>query len=172
MTTYDQQEPTEADGPAELRAHVKQLEEELAVERARNLGNELTKLGLDPDKGLGRSIVKDIARGDYEGDLSADALARHAETEYGEVLSTEPAPEPASTEPETDEAQEQLDQITQASEIPIPPNENVDVIGEMEREIRENEAPDQRLIRTSIAAKAAQLQEDWRAGRIHTTPEP
>lgn len=193
MTTQD---PTiveaegQESGPQGLRDHVDRLENELKEEREaaslilkENVAFKVAATGLNPEQGIGKSIVKDIQRGDYEGEITPTALAAYASDEYGETLDALETPPvtPATPEPVKDEnalatAQEQTDAVQTASKSQDPPPiEPSDTISELQKEmLRPDATPEEvsRAVDSSITAKVHQLQDDIKRGRILTTPEP
>lgn len=68
-----------------LQQHVKKLEAENATYRAQLVGVHLDALGLDPEKGLGKAILKE-----YKGEISVEAVAAFAKDEYGHESATPP----------------------------------------------------------------------------------
>ncbi len=179
-------QPTQPDeGPEGFREAKKVVESELRDEQAKNallqaenVAFKVQAAGLDPNVGIGKSIVKDIKHGEYVGEITPSALAAYAASEYGE--SVDPTADPAPVTPEQNplsEAQAQGDQIqTVASSTPVPAPVSTDaLIGEAQREmLRPDATPDEveRAAKSSISLKVNQLQDDWKAGRIRTTPEP
>jgi hypothetical protein len=170
------------DGPLGLREHKDQLLEELKTERsekaalfAENVQYKVQAIGLDPSAGVGKSIVKDIVRGDYTGEISQSALAAYAQSEYGETVSPSQPKQVTEDENRLSQAQDQLDAIQQLGSETTPLTKPVDVIGELQAEmLRRDATPDEvdRAVKASITLKGRQLQEDFRAGKITTTPEP
>lgn len=187
MTSQDPTTQTnvEDEGPEGFREAKKKVEADLDEAQAENqrllaenVAFKVSATGLNPEQGIGKSIVKDINRGDYDGEITPSALAAYAASEYGENIEVNEDPLPAEPEPDNDlsKSQEQIDEIqTVATSQPtsiLPP---VDAISELQTEmLRPDATPDEveRAVKSSITLKALKLQQDWKAGRIQTTPEP
>ena len=185
MTSQDPAIDTADEGPEGFRDAKKKVEAErdeaqtaLQAALQENVAFKVGAAGLNPEQGIGKSIVKDINRGDYDGEITPSALAAYAAEEYGEKIEVNEDPVPVEREPDNDlsESQGEIDQIqTVASSQPasiLPP---VDVIGELQTEmLRPDATPEEvdRAVKSSITLKAQKLQQDWKAGRIKTTPEP
>ena len=114
------EETTEATTEAEketgkgLRA---QLEKTLAENRelkADKMGQTFASLGLETERGLGKAIAKE-----YDGELSKDAIAAYAQSEYGYT-----APEVVPQHPDTPAIYQEharLDQVGQtAGSVAVP----------------------------------------------------
>lgn len=86
---------TEATTPAEsveepkgMRAIIERLTAENKELKADKMQDALSKIGLNPEQGLGKAIVKE-----YNGDVSLEAISEYAKNEYayeGSVVSTHP----------------------------------------------------------------------------------
>ena len=103
MTGYDQNAGTEPaqDGPAGLRQHAEDLElqnkdkdETIAQLRGQVMGTHLEKIGLLPSEGLGKAIIQT-----YEGEITEEAIASHAQEEYSYSQSAPAAPAPTEEDP-------------------------------------------------------------------------
>ncbi len=185
MTSQDPTTDPANEGPEGFREAKKNAEAERDEARAdlqaalqENVAFKVHAAGLNPEQGIGKAIVKDINSGDFEGEITPTALAAYAAEEYGEKIEVSEDPPPAEPEPDNDlsKSQEEIDQIqTVASSQPasiLPP---ADPIGELQTEmLRTDATPEEvdRAVKSSITLKAQKLQKDWKAGRIHTTPEP
>lgn len=187
MTSQDPTTETDpqSEGPQGLREHVGRLETELEGERAtaqellrENVAFKVSAAGLNPEQGIGKSIVKDIHRGDYDGEITPTALAAYASAEYGEEIEVTEDPTPDETDEAKDlaETQGQIDEIqTAGSSQPVSVIPKVDIIDQLQTEmLRPDATPEEvsRAVQSSITAKAQKLRKDWKEGRIHTTPEP
>ena len=103
-----------------------QLEAALAENRdlkADKLAGSFDAIGLDPNAGLGKAIAKE-----YTGEVSTEALAEYAKTEYGYEGAAE------STHPQAQaitEGTERLDAINQTAGSIVNPTEG-DVLAKAE----------------------------------------
>ncbi len=185
MTSQDPTIDTADEGPEGFRDAKKKVEADLDEARAdlltalqENVAFKVEKAGLNPEQGIGKSIVKDINRGDYDGEITPTALAAYAAEEYGTTVEVDEDPAPVEREPDNDLAkdQEKIDEIqTVATSPPVSITPPDDTIGQLQAEmLRPDAKPDEvdRAVKGSISAKMHKLQDDIKAGRIHTTPEP
>ncbi len=185
MTSQDSTTEAANEGPEGFREAKKHAENERDEARAElqtalqeNVAFKVNAAGLNPEMGIGKSIVKDIQRGDYEGEITPTALAAYAAEEYGTEIEPSEDPAPPEREPDNDLAKDQakVDEIqTVATTPPVSITQPVDAIGELQAEmLRPDATPEEvsRAVTGSITAKMNKLQNDWKRGRIHTTPEP
>lgn len=103
-------------GPAQLRAALKRERTENAGLRAEQMAGIYTKVGLDPNSGLGKAVAKE-----FDGDMTVEALSAYAKAEYGYDVPeapTNPQAETITTE------QGRLDQASEgAGSVPIAPSQ-------------------------------------------------
>jgi uncharacterized membrane protein YkoI len=103
-------------GPAQLRAALKRERTENAGLRAKEMAGVYKEIHLDPNNGLGKAIAKE-----FDGDMTAEALAAYAKEEYG--YDVPEAPTNPQTETITTE-QGRLDAASQgAGSVPIAPTQ-------------------------------------------------
>ena len=184
MTSQDPTIDAANEGPEGFREAKKNAEAERDEARAElqqalqeNVAFKVKDAGLNPETGIGKSIVKDINRGDYDGEITPSALAAYASSEYGTTVEVNDDPAPVEREPDNDlsEDQAKVDEIQTAStSTPVPITKPDDTIGQLQAEmLRTDATPEEvsRAVQGSITAKVNKLQDDWKAGRIHTTPE-
>ena len=121
--TEKTEKPEEAKG---LRKQLNDAHAVIAKQRTDILTPAYAKLGLTPDKELGKAISKE-----YEGEASFDALAKFAKDEYGyEVPATE------ESHPDAEaivQGQAALDQVGQVAGSVVEPTQG-DVLGKAEAE--------------------------------------
>jgi hypothetical protein len=91
----------------EENSAIKNMRATIEREQARNaeltqqlVGQHLQTLGLEPDRGLGKAIAKG-----YDGEVSADAIAAYAKTEYDY--------EPQAAPPAAEQAVQQQQRVAQ-----------------------------------------------------------
>lgn len=125
----------------QLQSHLKKVEAENAALRGQLVAVHITEIGLDPEKGLGKAITKE-----YQGDISAEAVATFAREEYGHEAADTPA-----APPEVAQAQN-IDTLNQGSATVTPPEQP------SEAELAEQRMHDPQSTRedatAAIAAKA------------------
>ena len=124
-----QDAPTGDAKPEEAKGLRKQLNEAhatIAEQRTDLLTPAYTKLGLDPESGLGKAIAKE-----YQGAASFDALAEFANKEYGHV-----APEVSPDHPQAGEIAQQQAQLDQAGQGAgsVAPTDQSSVLAKAEQE--------------------------------------
>ena len=185
MTTQDPTTEAANEGPEGFREAKKNVEAERDEARAalqealqENVAFKVNAAGLNPETGIGKSIVKDINRGDYDGEITPSALQAYASSEYGETIEVNDDPTPVEREPDNDlsESQAQVDDLqTVATSTPTPITEPDDAISQLQAEmLRTDATPEEvsRAVQSSMSAKMHKLQDDIKRGRIYTTPEP
>ncbi len=184
MTTQDPITEAANEGPEGFREAKKNVETERDEARAalqealqENVAFKVNAAGLNPEMGIGKSIVKDINRGDYDGEITPTALAAYAVEEYGTTVEVDEEPTPVEREPDNDlaESQAQVDEMqTVATSTPTPIIKPDDTISQLQAEmLRPDATPEEvdRAVKSSMSAKMHKLQDDIKAGRIYTTPE-
>ena len=186
MTSQDPTTDAANEGPEGFREAKKHAEDErdearaeLLKVQAENVAFKVNAAGLNPKQGIGKSIVKDIKRGDYEGEITPTALAAYAAEEYNEKIEvSEEDPPPAERETDNDlsKDQAQVDELQTAGSSQVPPIiAPEDTISQLQTEmLRPDATPDEvaAAVGSSITMKVHKLQDDWKKGRIQTTPEP
>jgi len=123
-TTETPEEPKETGGG--LR---KQLEATLAENKtlkAEKLEGSFKAIGLDPTQGLGKAIAKE-----YDGEISTEALAEYADSEYGHKFEAPPELNPQVAQIAGEQAK--LDQVGQTAGSVAPPTE-ADALAKAEAE--------------------------------------
>ena len=117
------------EAPAEeakgLRGQLEAALSENKTLKADKLAESFDKIGLDPKTGLGKAIAKE-----YSGDVSADALAEYAKTEY-DWEGSEESPNPQAQA--INEGTQRLEEVNQTSGSIVAPNEG-DVLAKAEAE--------------------------------------
>ena len=186
MTSQDQTTDPANEGPEGFREAKKHAETErdearaeLQAALAENVAFKVNAAGLNPEQGIGKSIVKDINRGDYEGEITPTALKAYAFEEYNETVEvSDEQPDPVEPEPDNDLAadQAQVDELQTAgsSQVPVVTAPE-DTISQLQTEmLRPDATPDEvaAAVGSSITMKVNKLRDDWKKGRIQTTPEP
>ena len=125
MTTHDNPEVLDNDenSPSGLRATIERLQEkiktqdtELTEQRVERRDRALEGAKLD---GVARkAIEKDMTRGDYDGELTPEAIQEYATSEYGWKPSEGGAPDPAPVDDATKkrmDAQQSRDDLNASS---------------------------------------------------------
>lgn len=98
-------------GPKELREAYDRMKRENAALRGQVMGTHLSNIGLDPEVGLGKAIAKE-----YSGELTVEALAEYARTEYGHEGTVQAAPPDVA-------AAQRVDSVMAVGEpVPRPPS--------------------------------------------------
>ena len=112
-------------GPKQLRDALDRLKAENEELQAFRVKTIFDQSGLDPTKGIGKAIAKDIERGDYSGEFSADALKDYAQNDYGWEPTPEapPTPQPKTPQQVAQEGQERLDKLGDHQTPPPPPED-------------------------------------------------
>lgn len=104
------------DEPKGLRKQLNESNAKLKIANAREMERAFTEVGLQADKGLGKAILKE-----YDGEISAEAVAAYAKEEYGWEGTT------VSEHPEAQtiaQGQAALDQVGEAAgSVPLAPTE-------------------------------------------------
>jgi hypothetical protein len=129
-----------------LRDHLKKVEAENNQLRTAAMSSLLDTLGLQPDAGLGKAIVKE-----YRGEYTVEALSEYAKTEYGHEHGTQ-EPTPAVT------AAEKIAAVTSQSQA-VTPAPTVDPATEAAAKMHDPEAGREEAAQ-SIAAKMAQFSQE------------
>lgn len=115
--------------PEEETPNVKQMREtierqsaELEDLRGYRRENLMEKAGFDPTTGIGKAVAKDVSRGDYEGEMTAEGLQEYAKSEY--AWTPDATPETTAEEQTAAVAQvvaegaEKLEQVQNAGSPP------------------------------------------------------
>jgi hypothetical protein len=134
--------------PAELRAYADRQREENERLRRQLMEDRLGSIGLNKEAGVGKAIFKDLEKGDYEGELTIDAIRSYAATEYGHEAKDESQNRAAEV---TDRANA-LDSAQVPQTPPQDPNDRESVIREAEQAVR-TENPSRQDVERSIGAK-------------------
>ena len=185
MTTQDPTTEAANEGPEGFREAKKNVEAERDEARAslqealaENVAFKVNAAGLNPEQGIGKAIVGDINRGDYEGEITPTALKAYALEEYKETVEvSDEVSSPVEREPDNDlsEDQAKVDEIqTVATSTPTPITKPDDTISQLQAEmLRPDATPEEvdRAVKSSMSAKMHKLQDDIKRGRIYTTPE-
>ncbi|GAG35714.1 unnamed protein product, partial [marine sediment metagenome] len=104
------------DEPKGLRKQLNVANEKLRVANAREMERAFIEIGLRADEGLGKAILKE-----YEGEITAEAIAEYAKTEYkweGTTVSEHPEAQTIA------QGQAALDQVGEsAGSVPLAPTE-------------------------------------------------
>lgn len=117
---------------ADLRAYADRMKAENAQMRTQLLGTHLDAINLKPDTGLGLAIAEG-----YEGDISAEAVAKYAQDKYGHVVE-ETTPEPTAAVVQAD-AQEKVDGLV-AGSTPVTPTTQLERIAQHDQILSQPEA--------------------------------
>ena len=96
MTTQPIEQEEETANVKQMRETLERQSAEIEVLRADQRENLMEKAGFDPTTGIGKAVAKDISRGEYEGEMTAEALQEYAKQEYTWVA--EAASETTETE--------------------------------------------------------------------------
>ena len=92
--TEREREPEVIDETAnvkQMRENMERQAEELTDLRGFKRGVLMKDAALDPSSGIGKAVAKDIERGDYEGEMTAQALQEYAKEEYAWVAEEAPS---------------------------------------------------------------------------------
>lgn len=119
--------PANTDPNAELRAYNERLKEENRKFRTTLMEAHLQGLGLTAETGLGKAIAKE-----YEGEMTPEAVAEFAKSEYGHDSATAEASPPAVA------TAERIAQVA-AQSTPITPPPPADPVADAEEKVK---APD------------------------------
>jgi hypothetical protein len=107
---------TDPDEPKGLRKQLNESNAKLKKANAREMERAFSDIGLSADKLLGKAIAKE-----YEGEITAEAIAEYAKSEYGWEGTT------VSEHPEAEtiaQGQAALDQVGQAAgSVPLTPTD-------------------------------------------------
>jgi len=125
-------EETTEQTPAEDNSAIKQMREALARKDEENAGmrtqlmnGHLTAIGLSADTGLGKAIAKG-----YEGDVSKDAVAEYAKSEYSYEQEVQENQQAAQMQ----ETQQRADAFGSAAGS-IQPSSQEDVIAALDQKL-------------------------------------
>jgi hypothetical protein len=139
----------------ELRAYADRMKAENAAMRTQLLGTHLEAINLKPDTGLGKAITKD-----YSGEITAEAVARYAQDEYGHAIE-ESTPEPTAAVIQAD-AQDKVDGLV-AGSTPVTPTTQLERIAQHDTILSQPEAT-----RADAQAALSDKLSEYLAGRPQT----
>jgi hypothetical protein len=122
-----------ADANAQLREAYDREKERRQTAEAELGKMFITRLGLEPNEGLGKAILKT-----YDGDYTYEAVAAYAQEEYNHTAAEAPAVTPETAE-QIAQAQAQADQAA-ASSTPITPPTDLEEVAALEQKLTDEDS--------------------------------